>query len=458
MPLASGNGFDLAVIGSGPAGYTAAIRASELGARVAIVEQTKTGGACLNHACIPTKFLRYAAEELGSIDKAARYGINTSPGQIEWQVLQQRRQALIDEMGRGLADQLNSSQVSIISGKAKAVSNSGIEVLLNDGSVHQLGAQRTIIATGSSPALLDMPGSSEVIFPSDLLEAGELPRSICFIGGGPVGVELASIFSRLGSRTSIVELMPGILPQEDREAVGQLERGMKREGISIYTGASVSRVEKSGAKKQVILSSNDKEQKVEADIVVLCIGNRPDAGNLIFEEAMPGQGPIEVDKRMHTGKERLYAAGDVTGKALYAYVAMMQGRAAAENALGGNSPVDYDVVPRCVFSFPALSSVGATEDRAKAMGIDYSVGRFPFSANSAATIIGERRGMVKLISESKTHRIVGVHILGPEAPCMIHEAALAVKMKATVDDIKGMLHIHPTPSETLWEAALDISF
>jgi dihydrolipoamide dehydrogenase len=279
------------------------------------------------------------------------------------------------------------------------------------------------------------------------------------IGGGVIGIEMATILAKLGCQVSVVEMLPHILPLEDAELTAILAKALKDDGVQLYEGTKVSRIEDSPGGKVALISDGQTEGKLEAEAVVIAVGYRPNADGFGFEEAgiALNRGAIQVNKRMETGVPGIYAAGDCTGGIMLAYVAMEEGIVAAENAMGQDAKIDYDVVPKFTHSLPELASVGLTEEEAGARGHEIKVGRFPFAANSIATILGERRGLIKIVTESKYGQILGVHILGPRATELIAEATLAMKMEATVSDIVATLHAHPSLSEAMHEAALDVT-
>jgi len=442
------------VIGGGPAGYTAAIRAAQLGAKVILVEKERLGGACLNYACVPTKFLRYAGELMLAFEKAPRYGFAAEAKKPDWAVLQTRRQDLIDNQVEGLRGLLEGNGVEVVFGEAHLHKRRIVSVVSEEQTI-TYQADKIIIATGSVVSRPSIPGAGDVMSSRELLRLDSPPRSLAIIGGGPVGVELATIFARFGTAVSLVEMMPRILPGEDAELARLLEKELKKASVRLMTGNRLQHIEKTNDGYRVILTNG--EQAIDIDNVTICTGQRPFLDNVNTADLTVERGALVVNTHLCTGSKGVYAAGDVTGKAFLAYVAMKQGRVAAENAMGFRSVMNYDAIPRCVFSIPELASVGLTEEDAKAKYPSVKVGRAPFAANTAATIYGERRGLVKVITETEKGRLLGVHILGPGASNIIHEAALAIKMRATVADIQRTLHIHPSLAEALWDSAYSIT-
>ena len=451
---------DVIVIGGGPAGYVTAIRAAQLGAKVTLVEKQKLGGACLNRACIPTKFLLRSVELYQSIRNADQYGMSVTGANIDLVKLQSRKNAVISDLLTGINDLMAMNNIEVVPGSARLAPSRQVEISPGEGLKQTLQARKVIIATGSTSSTLPIPGADgpDIMDAEKILNLDYVPKSLIMIGGGVVGVELAIILAKLGCKVSLVEIMPHILPNEDAQLTAILERALKRDGIQIYTKTRVNKIEDAGAGKQIVISVNQVEKKLEAEAVAITVGQRPYVTDLGLDDCgiAVSDGRIKTNEHMETSVAGIYAAGDVTGRMMLAYVAMAEGRVAAENALGRNSAIDYRVVPRCVFSLPEIASVGLTEDEATNKGYEIRCGRFRFSANSMATILGETRGMVKIITEQKSGQVLGVHIIGPGAVDLIAEAALAMQLGATARDIKATMHAHPTLSEALWEAALDV--
>jgi len=449
------------VVGGGPAGYTAAIRAAQLGAGVVMIDKEEVGGACLNRACIPTKFLLRSVEIYRLINDSARYGIDVSINCIDLVKLQSHKNRLISALVTGLNSVIEMNGIEVIKGRAKLITKGSIEVLKKGGDRRTVVADKIILATGSRVKKLDIPGSSnrEIIFAEDILNLNYIPKSIIIIGGGIVGVEMATILVNLGCQVSLIEIMPHILPDEDSEIAAALTGVLKKDGVRIYTRAVVSRIDTDNKAKRVLISIRDTQKSLEAEMVVIASGYEPYFDGLGLDKcgiAVTG-GSIEVNEYMETSVADIYAAGDVTGGLMLAYVAMAEGRIAAENALGEHLKMDYRVVPRCIFTLPEVASVGISEDEARLQGYSIKCGKFPFAANSAANILGEKRGMVKIITNDDDDRIIGVHIIGVGAVDLISEATLAMKLDSKLNDIKNTLHAHPTLSEVFWEATLDVT-
>ena len=452
---------DIVIIGGGPAGYVAAIRASQLGGKVTLVEEKKLGGICLNTGCIPTKFLLHSVEMYESIKTVGQYGISVTGAKYDLAEMQARKNRVISTLVAGVQSLLAENRVGVIKGRAKFNSSKQVEIDSGQGKKQIVQARKVIVATGSKSVVLPIPGadSPDIMNTERMLSLDHLPKSLVMIGGGVVGVEMTTILAKLGCRVSIVEMMPHILPTQDAELAAILGEALKEDGVEIYCGAQVSRIEDTEGGKLVILSEGEKEQKLEAEAVTVSVGQKPNVEGLGLDEAgvVVNKGGIQTNKSMETSVPNVYAAGDVIGGMMLAYVAMGEGMIAAENAMGRDSQIDYRAVPQCIFTLPGLASVGLTEEEAVAQGYQIKIGRFPFVASGMAAILGEQRGLVKIITEQKYSQILGVHIIGPRAADLIPEATLAMKLEVTPQEIVATMHAHPTLSEALREAALDVT-
>jgi len=453
---------DVVVIGGGPAGYVAAIRASQLGGKVTLVEEKKLGGICLNSGCIPTKFLLHSVDIYQSIKTAEQYGISAAEVSFDLAKMQAHKNRVISTLVSGVKSLLDGNKVEVINGRAKFTSPKQVEVDSGQGKKQVVQARKVIIATGSKPIVLPIPGadSPDIMNTDSLLNLSYLPKSLVMIGGGVVGVEMATILAKLGCKVSIVEMMPHILPTQDAELASILSQALKEDGVEIYCGAPVSRIDDTkGGKLVILLDGNKVEKKLKAAAVAVSVGQKPNIEGLGLNECgvVTDKGRIQTNERMETNVPNIYAAGDVVGGMMLAYVSFAEGKVAAENAMGRDSKIDYQAVPQCIFTSPEVASVGVTEEEAVAQGYEVRIGRFPFAASGMAAILGEQRGLVKIISDQKYGQILGVHIIGPQATSLIPEAALAMKLEVTPQEIVATMHAHPTLSEALWEAALDVT-
>ena len=452
---------DVVVIGGGPAGYVAAIRASQLGAKVALVEEKKLGGICLNSGCIPTKFLLHSVELYESFKTAEQYGLSASEVNFDLTKMQARKNRIVSTLVSGVKSLLATNKVEIITGHAMLAAATQVEIDSGQGTKQTIEAKKVILATGSQTVKLPIPGADapDIMNAENMLELGYLPKSMVIIGGGVVGVEWATILAKLGCKVTIVEMLPRILPTQDAEIASVLEGILKEGGIQIYCGARVSSIEDTGGGKLVVFSAGESENRLEAEVVAVAVGQRPNIAGLGLEECDVAidKGRIQTNESLQTSVPNIYAAGDVVGGMMLAYVGIAEGKVAAENALGKESTIDYQVVPQCIFTLPELASVGLTEEEAIARGYKIKLGKFPFAANGMAAILGEKRGLVKIITEQEYGQILGVHIIGPRATSLIPEAALAMKLEVTPEEIVSTMHAHPTLSEAIWEAALDVN-
>ncbi len=452
---------DVVIVGGGPAGYVGAIRAAQLGAAVTLVEENKLGGTCINCGCIPTKFLLHNVDLCRSINAAGKQGIATLGVELKGPALQARKNEIISSGVAGIRGLLRSGGVEVLGGRGRVAGPKRVEVQLPTGDKQTLAARKIIIATGSMPAKLAVPGADEpdVLNHEGLLSLPEAPESLVIIGGGVVGVEMATIFNRLGSKVTVVEMMPRLLPNVDAELVSVLEAAMRKEGIDVYTGARVAGIEGSAGNKTVVFSSGGQAKSAKAQLVGVCVGQKPNIDDLGLAECgvVAEKGRIKVGPTMETSIHGVYAAGDVVGGAMLAHVAFAQGRVAAENASGKDSTFDGKAVPQCIYSSPEIASVGLTEEAAQSQGYQTRVGRFPFAANSMAAILGDTRGFVKVVADKDYGQVLGVHAVGGGASSLIAEATLAVRFEMTIDDLVQTVHAHPSLSEGLFEAVLDVT-
>jgi dihydrolipoamide dehydrogenase len=452
---------DLLIIGGGPAGYVAAIRAAHLGGKVTLIEHDALGGTCLNRGCIPSKSLLHSVELYQSIKNAEQYGIIATGVSADLARMQSRKNKVKSTLVSGVQSLLAGNKVEVIKGWAKLAPSGEVELDIEPGQKQTISARKIILATGSRPITLLIPGADGmgVINAESILDFDNIPKSLLMIGGGVIGVEMATILAKLGCQVSLVEMMPHILPAEDAELTSILKRALTEDGVQIYEGTKVTAIADIESGKSITISNGEVEKKLKAEVVAIGVGYTPNTDNIGLTEAgvALNKSAIQVSENMQTSISNIYAAGDVIGGMMLAYVAMEEGIIAAENALGKDSKIDYQVVPRCVFTSPEMSSVGLTEEEAVAQEYQIQVGKFPFAANGMATILGERRGLVKIITEQKYGQLLGIHIIGPQATELIAEATLAMKLDVTPQEIVATIHSHPSLSEAFREAALDIS-
>ncbi len=454
----SNNIYDVIVIGGGPGGYVAALRAAKLGGRVALVERDKLGGTCLNRGCIPTKALIASAELLATTRKADRFGIKIEGIIPDLSAIIKRKEQIVKQLRGGIEHLCKAGNVDIYKGKGRLGKGTSVIVSSEQGE-EELQGHNIILATGSYPCGIPIEGcgldQGNVVTSDEMLELQQIPSRLLVIGAGAVGVEFSYIFRQFGSEVTLVEVLPHILPTEDIEISTEMEKALGREGIRVMTSTSVQRVEREGEGCRVQLSGNKVES---ADLVLLAVGRRACLEGLGLEEAgvaVEKRG-ITVDDHMRTTAPGIYAIGDAAAIIQLAHVASAQGLVAAANAMGGNESMDYKVIPACVFASPEIASVGLTEEQARQDGRDIKVGRFPFRNIGRALAMGEREGFVKIIADARYGEVLGAHIIGPQATSLISELALAMKAEVTVEEIIATIHAHPTLPEAVDEAAMDV--
>jgi dihydrolipoamide dehydrogenase len=448
---------DIAVIGAGPGGYVAALRAAQLGAKVAVVEKDRVGGVCLNWGCIPTKTLLRSAEVLALAREASDYGVVVADARLDWTAAQKRKDGVVRRLTGGVKLLLDKAGVRLLAGTARFVSPSVLEVL-QDGGAERVVAKTYIVAAGSRPASLPIPGleGPGVLTSDAALCLESLPESMLIVGAGPIGVEFATLFQACGVQVTLVEVLPRVLPTLEAELGAEVDRALKKARVRVHTASKVSKVEAHGGRHVVTIQGGSQEVTVEVEKVLLAVGRRPNVEELGLSEVgiEAARGGIHVDGHLRTMAPHVYAVGDVTGGILLAHVAMHEGIVAAENALGRERMMNYNAVPRCVFTRPEVATVGLTEDAARQQGYDVQVGRFPFRANGKALAQGEHDGLVKVVAESKYGQVLGVHIVGPHASDLIQEGTLALMLESTLGDLEATIHPHPSLSEAIAEAGL----
>lgn len=447
------------VIGGGPGGYVAAIRAAQLGAEVTLVEKENLGGTCLNVGCIPTKALLHSAELYEEAKEGAKYGVIASDVKIDFVKVQERKKTVTKQLVSGVKGLLASNKVKVVNGEASFLSKDTIEVKTEKGT-ENIKADKFIIATGSIPAKPPIPGidSKQCIDSTGALELQEVPKSMVIVGGGVIGVEIATLYSALGCKIVVIEMLDEILPMMDGELTKMIRAKLAKKGVEIYTSTKVMSFKDAGANVEVTVEMKDGSTKVfTGEKALISIGRRTNTATLGLEKAgiINDRGRITVNDKMETNVPGIYAVGDCIGKIMLAHIASAQGEIAAENALGHNSVFDSKTNPSCVYTKPEFASVGLTEEAAKAQGIDYIVGKFPLAANGRAMIMGED-GMIKIIAGKKYKEVLGAHILGPRATDLIGELALAIGMEATMDEVIATIHAHPTVAEAIKEATLAV--
>ncbi|MBL9037451.1 MAG: dihydrolipoyl dehydrogenase [Archangium sp.] len=454
--------FDVVIIGSGPGGYVAAIRAGQLGLKTALIEKDKKlGGTCLHRGCIPTKSLLWTAELYSHIQHAAEFGINVANPALDWGQAQKHKQKVVDKGAGGIDFLMKKNKVTVFKGVGRIAGKGKVEVVLNDGGAKQvLDTKNTIIATGSVVTTLpSITIDDKRILSSDsILELPVIPKSLIVLGAGAVGSEFASIFNHVGSQVTIVEFMPNVLPIEDIDISKELEKQFKRRKIDVLTSTKFEKVENTGKGVKVTVTLPDgKQQVLEAEYFLSAVGRAPvtkDIGLQHTNIQLGPKGTITIDPMMRTSEPNVFAIGDVTPYPWLAHCASAQGLVAVEFIAGKNPPpVNYDRVPNATYCYPEVASVGLTEKKAKEKGYDVKVGIFPFSAITKASISNEGIGLVKIVSDKKYDEVLGVHLIGPHATELLAEACVALKLETTTEELARTMHAHPTLSEIVKEAA-----
>jgi len=446
--------YKLVVIGGGPGGYVAAIRAAQMGASVALVEKGKVGGTCLNRGCIPTKALAAGTEIIHTIRRGAEFGVIAGEVAVDFGRLMERKDQVVGRLVQGVEYLLKKNKIELISGTAR-LSGKGLVLVEGPEGAKELEAENIILATGTEPALIKSFGydGERVITSDQALNLKEVPPRMLIIGGGVIGCEFACIFNALGSKVTVVELMPNLLPLMDKEVSRQMQGLLKRQGINIKTKVKIQEVKK---RQESVVAVLEGGEEIESDLVLISIGRVMNLKGLGLEEAgvaLGERGEVAVDDGLRTSVAGIYAIGDITGKVQLAHVASAQGLVAAENIMGRQKKIDYNAVPSCIFTHPEVGSVGLTTQEAESRGIKFKSGKFNFIAIGKAQAMGQTEGFVKVLADQDSDRILGVHIVGPHATDLIAEAAVAMQAGFTAKQLAETIHAHPTLAEAVLEAA-----
>ena len=449
--------YDLIVVGSGPGGYVAAIRASQLGLKTAIIERESLGGICLNWGCIPTKALLKSAQVFEYLNHAADYGITVKGGEADFSAVIKRSRDVAEGMSKGVQFILKKNKIDLISGTVKIKAGKKVDVTA-DGKTTTYEAKHIIIATGArSRALPNLPqDGKKIIGYRDALTLPKMPKTMVIVGSGAIGSEFAYFYATMGTKVTLVEFMPSIVPVEDAEVSKQLERSFKKIGIDVMTESSVESVDTKGNDCKVTIKTKNGEKIVEAEVVLSAVGIEANIGNLGLEETgiATDKGKILTNPYYQTNIPGYYAIGDCVGGQSLAHVASAEGIICVEKIAGHHpEPLDYNNIPGCTYSQPEIASVGMTEAKAKAAGIEIKIGKFPFSASGKASAAGAKDGFVKLIFDAKYGELLGAHMIGANVTEMIAEIVAIRKLETTGHEIIKTVHPHPTMSEAIMEAA-----
>ena len=457
--------YDVAIIGSGPAGYTAAIRAGQYGLKTALIEKDNVlGGTCLHVGCIPTKALLFNAEIWDHLKDAKEFGIDgVDARKLNWAAIQERKAKIVAKHAKGLEFLMKKNKVETIRGYGKLTgpAQGGIhtvEVKSADGKVSQVKARNVIVSTGSEARML--PGtepSERVLTNIEILSLKEMPKSLVVVGAGAVGMEFASIFRSFDAEITVLEMLPRVVPVEDEDISKELARVYRKRGITCHTSAKVEKVENTKSGIAVTFTVDGKQQRIEAEKILIAVGRKPRTEGIGLEKTKirPDRGFIKTNGWMQTDEPGVYAIGDIVlGTPQLAHVGAMEGIVAVAKIAGKpGKPINPLHIPNATYCHPEIGSVGLTEAKAKELGHTLKVGKFPFTANSRASIVGQHEGFVKIVSDAEYGEILGVHIIGPQATELIAEAVAAMELEATAEDLMWTIHAHPTLAEAMLDAS-----
>ena len=456
--------YDVAVIGSGPAGYTAAIRAGQYGLKTALIEKDPyLGGTCLHVGCIPTKALLFNAEIWDHLKDAKEFGIEgVGTRKLNWAAVQERKTKVVDKHAKGLQFLMRKNKVETVKGFGKLTgpAQNGVHTIevKDGGKASQLKARNVILAMGSEARMI--PGlepNDRILTNIEILNMASIPKSLVIVGSGAVGVEFASIFKSFDCDVTILEMLPRMVPLEDEEVSKELARVYRKKGINFHSGAKVEKVEKTKSGIAVTFSVEGKQQKLEAEKILIAIGRKPYTDGVGLEKTriQMDRGFVKTNEWMETAEPGIYAIGDIVlGRPQLAHVGAMEGIVAVSKiAKKEDRPINLMKIPNVTYCHPEIGSVGLTEAKARELGHNVKVGKFPFTANSRASIVGEHEGFIKIVSDVKYGEILGVHIIGPQATELIAEAVTAMELEATVEDLMWTIHAHPTLAEAMLDAS-----
>ncbi|HUO18033.1 MAG TPA: dihydrolipoyl dehydrogenase [Verrucomicrobiae bacterium] len=456
--------YDVAIIGSGPAGYTSAIRAGQYGLKTALIEKDGfLGGTCLHVGCIPTKALLFNAELWDHLKDAKEFGIEgVDARKLNWAAIQERKGKIVAKHAKGLEFLMKKNKVETIKGYGKLTGSAknGIHTIevTDNGKTSHLKTKNVILATGSEARMI--PGleiSDRILTNIEILSLKDIPKSLIVVGAGAVGVEFASIYRSFDSEVTIVEMLPRLVPVEDEEVSKELARAFRKRGINFHTSAKVEKIDKTKSSVAVTITVDGKQQKLEAEKILIAIGRKPRTQNVGLEKTKikPEREFVKVDSWQQTEEPGIYAIGDIVlGTPQLAHVGAMEGLVAVAKIAGKPSkPVNRERIPGATYCHPEIGSVGLTETQAREAGYNVKIGKFPFTANSRASIVGQHEGFIKIVSDSDYGEIIGVHIIGPQATELIAEAVAAMELEATVEDLMWTIHAHPTLAEAMLDAS-----
>jgi dihydrolipoamide dehydrogenase len=461
--MSENQAYDVVVIGAGPGGYVAAIRASQLGLKTAIVDKQWIGGVCLNVGCIPSKALLRNADLAHTLrERGNEFGFSFENLQLDFGAAVERSRKVSERLVKGVGFLMKKNNIDVHMGAARLTAKDAVEVTGEDGSKKQLQAKNIILATGAYTAVIpgvEVDGEKIVTYLEAIVQKHR-PESVVIIGAGPIGMEFSDIWNSYGAKVTVVEMLPRILPLEDEEVSAELTKLFKRRKVDLLTNHRVEKIETTDAGVRVTVKSEEAEKTIEAEQALLAIGFKPYTEGLGLDEVgveKTERGFIKVDERMSTNVPGIWAIGDVTGELLLAHVASAMGVVAAEHIAGVETiKLDYRMMPRAVYTHPQVASFGLTEAQAKEQGLDVKVGRFNFLPNGKALGLSENVGFIKIVSDQRYGEILGAHMIGPEVSELLPELTLAQRMELTSAEIARNVHAHPTLSEVIMEAAEDV--
>lgn len=459
--MASKEKFDVIIIGAGPGGYVAAVRAARLGMKVACVEkEERLGGVCLNVGCIPSKALLDSSEYYSlAKNKFSGHGINISNISLDLKKMMARKQQVVESLTDSVRQLLKSNKIQVFHGIARLANGTEVEIQTSDSDSQIISAENILLATGSTP--VEIKGlafdGNHIVSSTEALAFESVPEHLVVVGGGYIGLELGSVWARLGAKVTVIEMMPSIAGATDGQVARTLLRILKKQGLEIELNTKVLKAEIGNNGVDVYIEKKEKQETLTCDKVLVAVGRRPLTDGLNLDAVgveTDATGRIMVDETFRSSTKTIYAIGDLIAGPMLAHKASAEGRAAVENMAGKAGEVNYDAIPAIVYTWPEVACVGLTEEQLKDRKIPYCVGTYPFTGAGRARCMGETDGFVKMLSHSKTDRILGVHIIGPRAADMIAEAVLAIETGASSEDIARVIHGHPTFSEALQEAAM----
>ena len=452
--------YDVVVLGAGPGGYVSAIRAAQLGAKTAIIERSQVGGTCLNAGCIPTKALMKNVEILRSIEEGNKRGIKFEGKLLlDYAKAVKAKNKAVKQLVSGVKALLDSNDVHVYQGSGCIGENKTIMITGSQDETEIIRYEKLIIATGSSPKKTPIPGvdAEGVLTSEDLLQIETVPKHLIIIGGGIIGCEFSAIFHTYGSKITIVEMLPNLVDMLDQDVCAYMGEMLSGQGMELKLGKQVKEIgKKTDGALEVTIGNQEEEEVLCGDMVLISIGRAPNLEGLEALGLEMEKGHVSVNEKLETSAKDIYAIGDVTGKKQLAHVASEMGIIAAENAMGANQNMQWDIVPSCIYTIPEVGSVGLSEAEARAKGYEVIAGKFPLAACGKAVATGDTEGLFKIVADKKSRKVLGAHLIGKSATEIIAELAAYIKMNACIDDITHTIHAHPTISESVAEAARDV--